>query len=84
MDPQPQGVKASGNTWANVLARDPDTGAGRRVAFLPRNSPAANAEVGRLAAQFVIKPIDLGRNDACGMRHAFGDPPAAGRSHRRL
>jgi hypothetical protein len=61
VDPQPQVVKASGNTWAKVPARDPDTGAGRRVAFLPGNSPVANAEVGKLAAQFSIKPVDLGR-----------------------
>ena len=67
-------VKAFGNTWAKVLARDPNTASGRRVAFLSGNDPAANAEVGRLAALFGFEPIDLGRNDAGGMLHAFGGP----------
>jgi 8-hydroxy-5-deazaflavin:NADPH oxidoreductase len=67
-------VKAFGNTWAKVLARDPNTASGRRVAFLSGNDPAANAEVGILAAQFGFEPIDLGRNDAGGALHAFGGP----------
>jgi len=67
-------VKAFGNTWAKVLARDPNTESGRRVAFLSGNDSAANAEVGSLAAHFGFEPIDLGRNDAGGSLHAFGGP----------
>lgn len=67
-------VKAFGNTWAKVLARDPRSGAGRRVAFLSGNDAAANAEIAALAAQFGFEPIDLGRNDAGGLLQSFGGP----------
>jgi 8-hydroxy-5-deazaflavin:NADPH oxidoreductase len=68
-------VKAFGNTWAKVLARDPNNGdGGRRVAFLSGNDAAAKAEVAALAAQFGFEPIDLGRNDAGGKLHSFGGP----------
>lgn len=67
-------VKAFGNTWAKVLARDPHVGHGRRVAFLSGNDPAANSEVASLARQFGFEPIDLGRNDAGGVLHSFGGP----------
>jgi len=68
-------VKAFGNTWAKVLARDPsDTSGGRRVAFISGNDPAANSEVAGLASHFGFTPIDLGRNDAGGLLHSFGGP----------
>ena len=68
-------VKAFGNTWAKVLAREPSNGDnGRRVAFISGNDPAANTEVAALAAQFGFEPIDLGRNDAGGRLHSFGGP----------
>ncbi len=68
-------VKAFGNTWAKVLARDPGNGdGGRRVTFISGNDHAANAEVAALAAQFGFEPIDLGRNDAGGRLHSFGGP----------
>jgi predicted dinucleotide-binding enzyme len=68
-------VKAFGNTWAKVLARDPSNGGGgRRVAFISGNDPAANAEVAALAGQFGFEPIDLGRNDTGGRLHSFGGP----------
>ena len=68
-------VKAFGNTWAKVLARDPrQPDGGRRVAFISGNEPAANAEVAELASRFDFEPIDLGRNDAGGLLHSFGGP----------
>ncbi len=68
-------VKAFGNTWAKVLARDPGkSDVGRRVAFISGNDPTANAEVAALATQFGFEPIDLGRNDAGGRLHSFGGP----------
>ncbi|KAA0099584.1 NADP oxidoreductase [Mycolicibacterium sp. P1-18] len=68
-------VKAFGSTWAKVLAREADTGAGgRRVAFVSGNDPTANAEVAALAAQFGFEPVDLGRNDAGGRLQSFGGP----------
>ncbi|MHA3023006.1 NADPH-dependent F420 reductase [Mycobacterium sp. BMJ-28] len=67
-------VKAFGNTWAKVLARDPRTAQGRRVTFISGNEPDANAEVAALAAQFGFDPVDLGRNDAGGRLHSFGGP----------
>ncbi len=68
-------VKAFGNTWAKVLARDPDDGrGGRRIAFLSGNDAGANAEVATLATQFGFEPIDLGRNDAGGRLLSFGGP----------
>lgn len=68
-------VKAFGNTWARVLARDPDDGrGGRRIAFLSGNDAGANAEVAALATQFGFEPIDLGRNDAGGRLLSFGGP----------
>jgi predicted dinucleotide-binding enzyme len=68
-------VKAFGNTWAKVLARDPSNGdGGRRVAFISGNDSTANAEVAALATQFGFEPIDLGRNDAGGRLHSFGGP----------
>lgn len=68
-------VKAFGNTWAKVLARDPRTSdGGRRIAFLSGNDSAANAEIASLAARFGFEPIDLGRNDAGGLLQSFGGP----------
>src|SRR5690349_17648117 len=68
-------VKAFGNTWAKILARDPSNrDLGRRVAFISGNEPAANAKVAALATQFGFEPIDLGRNDAGGRLHSFGGP----------
>lgn len=68
-------VKAFGNTWAKILARDPRTADGaRRVAFLSGNDSAANAEIAALAERFGFQPIDLGRNDAGGLLQSFGGP----------
>jgi 8-hydroxy-5-deazaflavin:NADPH oxidoreductase len=68
-------VKAFGNTWAKVLARDPSDGeGGRRVAFLSGNDADAKREVALLAERFGFEPIDLGRNDAGGLLHSFGGP----------
>ncbi|AQA03125.1 hypothetical protein BVC93_12605 [Mycobacterium sp. MS1601] len=68
-------VKAFGNTWAKVLARDPgESNQGRRVAFISGNDPQANAQIAALAERFGFDPIDLGRNDAGGLLHSFGGP----------
>lgn len=68
-------VKAFGNTWAKVLARDPgESDEGRRVAFISGNDPDANARIAALAERFGFEPIDLGRNDAGGLLHSFGGP----------
>jgi predicted dinucleotide-binding enzyme len=68
-------VKAFGNTWAKILARDPRTAdGGRRVAFLSGNDSAANAEIAALAERFGFQPVDLGRNDAGGLLQSFGGP----------
>ncbi|MCV7420520.1 NAD(P)-binding domain-containing protein [Mycobacterium yunnanensis] len=68
-------VKAFGNTWAKVLARDPgESKEGRRVAFISGNEADANARISALATQFGFEPIDLGRNDAGGLLHSFGGP----------
>jgi predicted dinucleotide-binding enzyme len=73
--PNARVVKAFGNTWAKVLARDPRTADGaRRVAFLSGNDPDANTEIASLAERFGFEPIDLGRNDAGGLLQSFGGP----------
>jgi len=68
-------VKAFGNTWAKVLARDPRSqDGGRRVAFISGNDPDANKEVAALASRFGFELVDLGRNDAGGRLQSFGGP----------
>lgn len=68
-------VKAFGNTWAKVLAREPEDGrGGRRVVFVSGNDPEANGEVADLARRMGFEPIDLGRNDAGGVLQSFGGP----------
>jgi 8-hydroxy-5-deazaflavin:NADPH oxidoreductase len=68
-------VKAFGNTWAKVLARDPRTpDGGRRVAFLSGDDPAAKTEIADMAATFGFEPIDLGSNAAGGLLQSFNGP----------
>ena len=68
-------VKAFGNTWAKVLARDPRVaGGGRRVVFLSGDDSSAKADIADLATTFGFEAVDWGTNAAGGQLQSFGGP----------
>ena len=67
-------VKAFNTMPAALLATDPASDGGRRLAFLSGNHADANAEVAKLIEQLGFAAIDLGKLAEGGRLMQFGGP----------